>query len=296
MKKIIIGFLVIVSICGFLVIVSIRGLLEGQGWAERFKMPDLPQASTTKVVALDKGSGAFLWQSISTNEVGNEGGKVFIRVTQNGSGRYGGSKEPIDWKIVGYYYADPYIRPYYSKKEIYSKSGKLLKADTFNYQYADKKIYFTRENKINNKTAQQTFKFEDDMIDKYILGTAILSYPFDKKRDFNFHYLSDEPKVYSLTLHYRGKEVVTVPAGTFECHKLEMTVDLGLLGIVGAFIPKTYFWYSSGGSIECGEPIEWVKYEGLESGLGTPYIVMTLPEKPIRINKTENPTRESPKK
>jgi hypothetical protein len=39
-----------------------------------------------------------------------------------------------------------------------------------------------------------------------------------------------------------------------------------------------------------------VKYEGLESGLGTPYIVMNLLEEPIRIHKTETPTRESPKK
>lgn len=264
MKNIIIGILISVFAFYF---------VGGGARAERFKMPQMPPVYTDKIIAVDKASGVNLWEAVDTYQVGVENKKPFIRFTQNGSGRYGNSKESIEWKTIGYYYADPYIRPYYSKKEIYSKSGKLLKVETFDYQAADKKIYFTREDKLKNKTARQTFKYADDTIDKNIIGYAILSYPFDKKGDFSFHYISDEPKVYSLTLHYRGKEKITVPAGNYECHKLEMTVDLGVLGIVGAFIPKTYFWFS------LGEPIEWVKYEGLESGIGTPYIVMSRAEK-----------------
>lgn len=266
-----------------LVMVFVLGLTGAKAWAESFKLPDLPDLLTDEVMALDKKSGAFLWSSLDSfekgkekqKEKGKEIEKTFLRYFQKGSGKYGGSKDPIKWEIEGYYYADPYIRPYHSQKKIFSNKGKLLKIDTLYFDAKAGKIYFSSEDKISKKTTRQTFKLEKDIIDKYAMGTALSSYPFAKKKDFTFHYISDEPKVYSLTLHYKGKEKITVPAGTFECYKLEMTVDLGLLGIVSAFVPKTYFWYRV-------KDQQWIKYEGLESGLGTPYIVMQLAKEPAK--------------
>jgi hypothetical protein len=230
-----------------LAMVIVFVLMGAQAWAESFRLPDLPDLLTEEVVTTDKKSGAFLWSSLDgfekgkekQKENGKEIEKTFVRYSQKGSGKYGGSKDPIKWEIEGYYYADPYIRPYYSKRSIFSEKGKLLEVQTLYFDTKDKKIYFTRED-----------------------------------------------KVYSLTLHYKGTEKITVPAGTFECYKLEMTVDLGLLGIVSAFVPKTYFWYRA-------KDQQWIKYEGLESGLGTPYIVMQLAEEPVR---TYLPRKKSEKK
>ena len=158
----------------------------------------------------------------------------------------------------------------YQEKRVFSNQGKLLKVEILQYDDEDKNIYFRREDKVNNKIEKQIFKFENDVVDKYILGLAIQGYDFQRKQDFAFHYLSDEPKIYSNTLIYRDQEKVTVPAGEFDCHKVELTVNLGALGFVGAFLPKIYFWYSD------SKPAEWIKYEGLESGLGTPYVLMQL--------------------
>ena len=54
---------------------------------------------------------------------------------------------------------------------------------------------------------------------------------------------------------------------------MELILDLGLLNLLTKyFLPKTYMWFT------VKEPHTWVKYEGLESGLGSPYVMMELIE------------------
>ena len=99
-----------------------------------------------------------------------------------------------------------------------------------------------------------------------------MSYPFDRKSDFIFPMLTNEPAYYSMTLVNKGIDTLTVNGATIECYKLQMIPDLGFLGIFAPFVPKTYFWYKA------ASPHEFVRYEGLESGLNTPYIVMQAQE------------------
>jgi len=82
--------------------------------------------------------------------------------------------------------------------------------------------------------------------------------------------LSNEPKIYSVTLENRGKERVKTSAGEFECYKLEVVPHVGMLNVFRAFFPKAYFWFT------VAPPHFWVKYEGPQDGPGTPDIVMQL--------------------
>jgi hypothetical protein len=58
--------------------------------------------------------------------------------------------------------------------------------------------------------------------------------------------------------------------GDIDCYKVELVPHLGILNLVKAFFPKTYLWFS------VAPPHFWVKYEGLEEGLGTPQVVVDL--------------------
>ncbi len=80
--------------------------------------------------------------------------------------------------------------------------------------------------------------------------------------------LTDEPAFYNMTLVNKGVEPVDVGGKTIDCYKIQMIPDLGFLGIFAPFVPKTYFWY------RVASPHDFIRYEGLESGLNTPYIVM----------------------
>jgi len=45
---------------------------------------------------------------------------------------------------------------------------------------------------------------------------------------------------------------------------------MGAINLFSSFFPKTYFWVSA------AEPREIIRYEGLESALGTPYITLDI--------------------
>ena len=122
--------------------------------------------------------------------------------------------------------------------------------------------------------------FSGDILGNESLGNFLRGLPFEEKSETEFHLLTSEPKLYKVKLKFDGIEEITVPAGTFKCFKTELVPELGLLGsIAKRFIPKTYFWHS------VSYPRLWVQYEGLESGLKTPHVIMQLtefemPEKP----------------
>jgi hypothetical protein len=121
---------------------------------------------------------------------------------------------------------------------------------------------------VRNDGKEKVFTLRDDMIGTEFIFLAVANYPFDEKRDFVFYLLTSEPTVYPMTLKYIGEETITSAAGkAVDCYKIQMIPDLGFLNVVGAFVPKTYFWYTK------SAPRQFVRYEGLDGGLGDPYIV-----------------------
>jgi len=241
-------------------------------------MPDLPKFTKTNIEAIDQKTGERIWEETHTYRIGKDKDKTFLLVNIEGAGRFGGAKEPTKWKVESYYYADPYIKPYSSRKEIFSSSGSLLMIETANYDSVAKTIYFSREDKITKNTYFKTFELKDDIVDRSTIPIALLSYPFDEKRDFTFHYLADDPKMYKFTTSYVETETVKVPTGTFNCNKILLTVDLGTLKVFGTLLPNYYYWYLD------TRPVKFIKFEGLENGYGTPYVTIQLTEKPEERN------------
>src|SRR5439155_1670916 len=84
--------------------------------------------------------------------------------------------------------------------------------------------------------------------------------PFDHWRPMNMHLLTNEPQLYAVKIEMRGRERVKTPAGEFDCYKIEVVPELGLLNVARAFLPKTYMWFSA------SAPHFWVRYEGPENG------------------------------
>jgi hypothetical protein len=217
--------------------------------------------------ARDKGSGKPLWQSVFQSQKTEHKGKSFLYLKEEGSGIYGKDKKFKSWIAEAYYRLEGTRAVPYQTKLVYKdQKGKTLQTVTKYYDPEKKKAICS----INGK--EKEFKFTEDLVDKEILGTALQNYPFEEKRDVVFHLLTNEPTLYKITVKYRGKEKIKVEGEEILCHKVQMIPDLGLLNVFGAFVPKTYFWYKA------TPPYDFVRYEGLESGLGTPYIVLESSE------------------
>jgi len=213
--------------------------------------------------ARDKASGEDLWQSVIEIQKIKHEGDPYLYIREEGAGIYGKDKKYKSWVSEAYYlYQDGRAIPYQTKLVYKDREGKTLQTITKIYDPEAKKAIC----RINGD--EKRFDLADDLIDKELLGTALQNYSFDEKRDVEFHLLTNEPTLYKITVKYRGTDKIKVAGKEIECHKLQMIPDLGLLNVFGAFVPKTYFWY------KIDPPHDYVRYEGLESGLGTPYIIL----------------------
>jgi len=186
-----------------------------------------------------------------------------LYIAEDGSGIYGKDRKYKSWHSDAYYkFKNLVPLPYQTKLVYKDENGRLLQTIEKFYGQPGNKVVFRSNGK------DQSFDMKDDLIDREILGAALANYPFAEKRDLLFHLLTNEPKIYPMTVKYIGMENLKLGEKTVACHKIQMIPDLGALNIFGAFVPKTYFWYKT------DEPYDFIRYEGLESGLGTPYIVI----------------------
>lgn len=236
--------------------------LAGVSQAEVFQINNMRKGKEG-LAARDKSSGKPLWQSEILTQKIEHAGKTFLYIKEEGSGIYGKDKKFKSWVSEAYYHFEKTRAiPYQTNLVFRDKSGKVIQRINKFYDPDEKKAVC----RVNGK--EKRFEFKEDLIDKELLGTALQNYPFEEKRDVIFHLLTNEPTVYKITVKYRGMETLKIGGRVFECHKLQMIPDLGLLNIFRAFVPKTYFWYKT------SPPHDFVRYEGLESGLGTPYLVL----------------------
>lgn len=244
------------SFLGALLSVSI--CLTSLCFAEIIKITD-PGLGTAKLAAKDKASGSPLWKNSTAVQKTASNGKNFIVITDIGSGIYGKDKKYKTWRSEAFYYYDgERAIPYQTNLVYKDQSGRTVSSISKYYDQKTRKVLCKYDGR------EKTYTFYDDLVDKELLGVSLANYPFEDKRDLELHLLTNEPTLYKITMKYKGTET----ASGKECYKLEMVIDLGALNIFGAFVPKTYFWYT------VQKPHKFVKYEGLESGLGTPYIVL----------------------
>jgi hypothetical protein len=97
---------------------------------------------------------------------------------------------------------------------------------------------------FDKKKPFRTKKISDTPLtyDQATLFWLLRGYPFDKPVEIETDLVMPLGNRCSMKIRYLGKELITVPAGKFMAHKLEVEPD-ALLPIFSKNL-KTYFWYS----------------------------------------------------
>jgi hypothetical protein len=241
-----------------LLLIALSLCLTGMAIAEQVTVTKINEG-IVRLKAKDKASGKPLWSSqLNSRRIKTAKGDPFLYMEENGSGIHDKDQTFKTWKTVTYLRIDgDYLIPYSIKRTMKDKNGKVVQTLEKSYNAADGKVYCT----LNGQT--KTFDFKSDLIDTEMLGPILTNYPSGRK-EISFHMLTHELAMYKITMKYLGDEPVNGAA----CYKLQMVVDLGALNLISGFVPKTYFWYQK------AYPNDFARYEGLESDLGTPYIVM----------------------
>ncbi len=101
---------------------------------------------------------------------------------------------------------------------------------------------------LPGRKAARTIKVKNSYYDMHTISYLFRGYPFGTGARINFNIVTDgldgSPSgSFGMYVKETGREKVEVPAGIFECRKLEM----GIAGIAGTFTAgyRFYFWYDS---------------------------------------------------
>jgi hypothetical protein len=131
---------------------------------------------------------------------------------------------------------------------------------------------------IPSRKLYKTIKLKGDYYDLSMLNYLFQAYPFGRKERIQFNVVMDGrggSPVGSFAMYVveTGQERVKVPAGDYDCYKLEM----GIAGMIGVFAAKYkyYFWYTVNG------PHILVKYEDEQGRLSELIEINDKEERPV---------------
>jgi hypothetical protein len=259
-------------------IIIIIFLLCDVAFSEELSSPLLSDYEHGIYRTIMKDTGEFLWKAewILNKEIPESRGGIrenvkTVRIKETGYGKYKNAKNPISWNVESTFTLENPPKVLKTIRTAITKDGIEIWRKSKIFDYSGKRLlaqeYVSGElvkSKVLNIPEGSTFPTD-------ILPILLRGYNFNSKQPAKFHIFSTDGKLYKINTKIVNVEEITVPAGSFRCYKLELILDMGLLNkIVGYFLPKTFMWFT------VNTPHTWIKYEGLESGLNSPYVVMEL--------------------
>jgi hypothetical protein len=237
--------------------------------ADLVKAPPAVPTDSGAIVVYSKGGGTVQWTANWTMAPGERDGRKVVRFTEQGQGRISTFPKDVKWSLEAVWSADNSFQPLDFEKTITGPDGSPLLTERKYFDTSMGSVRFTRQFSDGRSETKSLSAPADTLAVEGIAG-VLRFLPFEGVPSFPVHLLSNEPKVYNVTLEARGKERVKTRAGEFECYKIEVVPHLGALNLFRAFFPKTFFWFT------VAPPHFWVRFEGPENGPGTPLIVMEL--------------------
>jgi hypothetical protein len=242
--------------------------------AEPFPVPPMAPAETGRYRCLDRKTGEERWRAEWVTAQGEEDGIRVLRSREEGEGVYGKKSVPLFWSRQTTWEIETIWAPRRTVYEFRDPDGELHERTEVVYLFPDDgdgTVTVRTTAGDNGKPRTASVRVPPGTIGTEALTVPFRTLPFGADLERRFPLVTETPKLFRMRLVYAGEETVTVPAGTFRCHKIRMVPELGFFGFLAKpFVPDTYFWHSM------EAPHLWVKYEGLESGLGTPRVIMEL--------------------
>jgi hypothetical protein len=229
--------------------------------------PSIPSEHGTVVATTTKGT--VRWSADWTMEPWTAAGKSAVRFTESGKGQYSPFTQEVRWSLEAVWLADGNFFPLQFEKTVRDVHGQTLAIEKKTFNRATGKVTFERRDE-KGATETSSFPAASDILTIEGIAGILQFFPFGNGAAGSIpgHMLSNEPKVYDVTLESRGTERLKTPSGDVNCYKIELVPHLGVLNVFKVFYPKTYFWFNT------AAPHSWVRYQGLENGPGSPEIVM----------------------
>jgi len=230
------------------------------------KAPAVVPEDSGTVIASAKGGGRR-WTANWTMAPAERDRSKAVRFTERGQGKISPFQEQVQWSLEAVWSAENSLQPLDSEKIVTTPAGAHLATERKHFDRSKYTVRFERQS-ANGRAEMKSLSIPPDSLVVEGIAGVLRFLPFDEGMPFPAHLLTNEPRLYSVTFEIQGKERVKTTAGEFEAYKVELVPHVGILNLLRAFVPKTFFWFM------VSPPHLWVRYAGPENGPGTPEIVM----------------------
>ncbi len=232
-----------------------------------FEMPVTSDYAEGSYHCLEKNSGTERWRVDWSMEKVQKDDKIILEMKEHGYGIYGNREEKISWSTERFLEYDDSLQRTHSTKEIKNREGGTIEIVSKKFDVEQGIVEFERTDLISDKVYSYSFRPGSTVIGPENISLTLGGADLAEGDKTEFYLCTDEPKLYKVTAKCLRKENIIAAGKEVECYKVEIIFHIGLLKI---FVPKTYFWYTA------DEPHNWIRYEGLESGRGTPQVIMEV--------------------
>ena len=249
------------------ILISFLVILIGASLGNGFEMPVTSDYAEGSYHCLEKNSGTERWRVDWSMEKVQKDGKIVLEIKEYGYGVYGNREEKISWSMETFLEYGDSLQTIRSRKEIKNIEEEAIEIVSKKFDVLQGAVEFERTDLISDKVYSHSFRPGSTVIGPENISLALGGTDLAEGYKTEFYICTDEPKLYEVTAKCLRKEKIVAAGKEVECYKVEIIFHIGLWKI---FVPKTYFWYTA------DEPHNWIRYEGLESGRGTPQVIMEV--------------------
>jgi len=240
--------------------------------ADTLKPPPMTGPEERGAVVTKTKNGTVRWRAEWTMARAQANGRAAVKMTESGQGMYSGFTQPVRWNIEAWWSAADVFRPLRFEKTVTDLAGKLLAREEKQFDWTKNEARFERHDARTDERTRKIIPLPGETLAVEGIAGALRALPFERGLRFQTHLMTNEPKLYDITLELRGRETIRTAAGTFDCYKIELVPHVGALNAFRFLFPKSYFWFT----VE--SPHTWVRYQGPESGASSPEITMERAE------------------
>ena len=237
--------------------------------AEVIPLPPMAATERGAYRARDVASGATLWETEWVVTRAYQDGRPVLRMKEDGAGTRADFPGRTLWTTqmtIDLWGADPYLSAIREVRD----TQRVLEIEDRKFDYRRATGSVEVENPATGELSTREVHLTAQTYPVEFLSILLRLIPIAPDQEIRFQLVTHTGSVVDMRANIVGRERVSVPAGTFDCYKIELRPS-GLTGVVARLImPNFYMWHTE------AAPHFWVKYQGAEGGPGSREIVREL--------------------
>jgi hypothetical protein len=239
------------------------------GAGERMPLPPLGTREQGEYRAREAAGGEDLWRTRWAVTREQVDGRPIIRLEEDGR-RLRDSVVPATWSVrmrLDLWGAAPRLS---STREARNAAGRPTHVEQREFDYAAGTGRVSTTDLATGEVEVDTVPLTPESVTGELLPAALRLLPGRSGRRLRLNLVTRGGRVIGLEARVVGRERLDVPAGAFDCFKVELD-PTGFVGLLADLVlPRLYMWHT------LAAPHFWVKYQGPEGGLGSRRIVREL--------------------